>query len=89
MPQFRWLFALAGAVVGVMGLALAHNVKAQFQPTGGQNLAPRAVIKTCNVSPTFGALKGVWEDWLLFEDSAGNLRSIDSTCEVRHTIRRQ
>ena len=89
MSQFRWLFAVAGAVLGVMALTLVHNVRAQIQPPGGQILPPPVVVKTCNVSPAFGTLKAVWDDWLLFEDSAGTLRSIDSACEVRHTIRRQ
>lgn len=89
MSEFRWLFAAVGAVLGVVALTLAHNLKAQFQPTRGQILPPRAVIKTCNVSPAFGALKGVWEEWLVFEDAAGTLRSVDDSCEVRQTIRRQ
>jgi hypothetical protein len=89
MSQFRWLFAVAGAVLGVMALTLVHNVKAQIQPPRGQILPPRVVSKTCNVSPTFGAFKGVWEEWLVFEDAAGTLRSVDDSCEVRQTIRRQ
>ena len=89
MSQFRWLFAVAGALVGVMALTLAHNVKAQIQPRGGQILPPRTVIKVCDVSPSFGALRGVWGEWLLFEDAAGSLRSVDGSCGVRHMIRRQ
>ena len=89
MSQYRWLFAVAGAVTCMMVVTVAQNVKAQFQPTGGQILPPRAVTKTCNVSPAFGAFKGVWESWLVFEDGAGTLRSVDDSCEVRQTIRRQ
>jgi hypothetical protein len=89
MSQFRWLIAVAGAVVGVMALTLAYNVKAQIQPPGGQILPPRVVAKVCNVPPAFGAFKGVWEEWLVFEDAAGTLRSVDGSCEVRQTIRRQ
>jgi hypothetical protein len=40
-------------------------------------------------SPAFGAFKGVWEEWLVFEDAAGTLRSVDDSCEVRQTIMRQ
>ena len=89
MSKSRWLFAVAGAVLGFVALTLVHNVKAQFQPSGGQTVPSRVVTKTCNVPPDFGAFKGVWEEWLVFEDAAGTLRSVDDSCEVRQTVRRQ
>jgi hypothetical protein len=88
MPQFRWLFAVAGAVLGVMALTLAHNVQARVQPPRGR-IVPAAVTKACDVPHAFGAFKGVWEEWLVFEDAAGTLRSVDDSCEVRQTIRRR
>jgi hypothetical protein len=88
MVTFRWLFAGVGGVLGLVGLTLAHNIKAHVQPPG-QALPPPVVSKTCNVSPAFGAFKGVWEEWLVFEDAAGTLRSVDDSCEVRQTVRRQ
>ena len=87
MSRFRWLFAVAGAVLGVMAFTVVHNVQAQVQPRG-QILPPRVVTKTCEVSPTFGAFTGVWGEWLVFEDAEGALRSVDDSCEVRHIIRR-
>lgn len=89
MPQFRWLFAVAGAALGLMVLTVAHNIQAQVQPPGGRILPPRSVTRTCNVPPSFGAFTGVWEGWLIFEAADGTLRSVDDTCAVRQTIRRQ
>jgi hypothetical protein len=88
MSQLRWLFAVAGAVLGAMTLTVAHNVQARVQSPGGQ-IVPSVVSKACDVPPAFGAFKGVWEEWLVFEDAAGTLRSVDDACQVRQTIRRR
>lgn len=89
MSQFRWLVAAGGGVVGLVALTFAHTVSAHLQPPGGQIQPSPVMTRTCNVSPAFGAFKGVWEEWLVFEDAAGTLRSVDDSCQVRQTIRRQ
>ena len=82
MSKFRWLFAAVGAALGIVATTLAHNVQAP-------DLPPRAVSGACDVPPSFGSLKGVWEDRLLFEDADGVLRAVDAACGVRLVIRRQ
>ena len=88
MSTLRWLFAVAGTVVGIAAITLVHNVQARVQPPG-QTMSPRMVASTCAVPPAFGAFKGVWGDWLVFEDAAGTLRAVNNACEVRHAIARQ
>lgn len=78
MTRTRTLVALAAAIAGSTAVValLQSSVDAQ-----------KAV--DCAVAKSFGDLRGSLDDWLIFEDDGGTIRTVDVHCRVGFTIRRE
>jgi hypothetical protein len=74
------------AIALCAGVLLVMGVTSGASPAASVQVQPR----DCSVPKSFGTFKAVTpESWLLFEDEAGTLRTVDYGCRLQRVFTRQ